>query len=174
MRTLGRNRKSTVRLTIAIAPAEHPAITAPRSLAARIAAPSGESRMPAREVHEVGLADGLQGGRVVALLRVAHQDRFDLGAEGAEMLDAHLGPDAEGVLAVGRGGGRQDHDARAGTAGGFEQPAVELCHRREELSGAHERHRSGHGRSIDQAAEVRSGEARSRGRTPGWTPRSDP
>ena len=44
MRTLGRNRKSTVRLTIAIAPAEHPAITAPRSLAARIAAPSGESR----------------------------------------------------------------------------------------------------------------------------------
>ena len=82
------------------------------------------------------------------------------------MLDAHLGPDAEGVLAVGRGGGRQDHDARAGTAGGFEQPAVELCHRREELSGANERHRSGHGRSIDQAAEVRSGEARSGGRTP--------
>ena len=115
--------------------------------------------MPAGEVDEVGLADGLQRGRVVALLGVAHQDRLDLGAEGAEMLDAHLGPDAEGVLAVGRGGGRQDHDARAGTAGGFEQPAVELCHRREELSGANERHRSGHGRSIDQAAEVRSGEA---------------
>ena len=123
--------------------------------------------MPAGEVHEVGLADRLQRGRVVALLGVAHQDRLDLGAEGGEMLDAHLGPDAEGVLAVGRGGGRQDHDARAGTAGGFEQPAVELCHRREELSGANERHRSGHGRSIDQAAEVRSGEAGCRLADPG-------
>ena len=39
--------------------------------------------MPAREVDEVGLADGLERGRVVALLGVAHEDRLDLGAEGA-------------------------------------------------------------------------------------------
>ncbi len=36
------NRNSIDRPTIAIAPAEQPATTAPRALAARIAAPSGD------------------------------------------------------------------------------------------------------------------------------------
>ena len=115
--------------------------------------------MPAREVDEIGLADRLERRRVVTLGGVAHEDRFDLGAERGEVLDAHLGPRPERLLAIGRGGRRQDDDARPRTAGGFEQPAVELCHRREELSGAYERHRSGHGRSIDQAcgSAIRTG-----------------
>ena len=60
------------------------------------------------------------------------------------MLDAHLRPGEERLLAVGRGGGRQDRDARPATAGRREQPAIELGHGGEELSGADERHGSGH------------------------------
>ena len=104
--------------------------------------------MPARQVDEVRLADRLEGRGVVALGGVAHEHRLHLGAQRPEVLDAHLGPRAERRLAVGRGRRRQDRDARPRTARGREQASVELGHGCEELTGADERHGTGHRRAV--------------------------
>ena len=72
---MGTTRKSIVRPTIAIAPAEHPATTVPRGWASasaaaqrRLAEHAGEvAGMAAREIDEVRLADRLERCRVVAL-----------------------------------------------------------------------------------------------------------
>src|SRR6187397_556078 len=119
--------------------------------------------MTAREVDEVGLANRLDRGGVVALGDVAYEHRLDLRPETREVLDAHLGPGPERLLAVERGRRRQDHDARTGTAGRLEESSIELQHRGKELTGADERHGTGHGRSIEQG--------RNPGRHPCWTPR---
>ena len=122
--------------------ARHPA-------ASRAAHPAGTG-VTAREVDEVGLADRLDRGGVVALGDVAHEDRLDLRPERREVLDAHLRPGPERVLAIERGRRRQDHDTRPRTAGRLEESSIELQHRGKELTGAHERHGTGHGRSIEQ------------------------
>ena len=85
------------------------------------------------------------------------------------MLDAHLRPGAERLprrrarTAVGRittrGRGRPVASS---------SPAVELCHRRKELTGADERHGSGHGAQHRAGAGMRSGEAGAAGCP--WTP----
>src|SRR6476469_3583171 len=118
--------------------------------------------MPAREVDEVGLADRLDRGGVVALGDVADEDRLDLCPEAREVLDAHLRPGPERLLAIERGCRRQDDHARTGTAGRLEESTIELRHRGKELTGADERHGTGHGRSIEQG--------RNPGRGPCWTP----
>ena len=118
--------------------------------------------MPAREVDEVGLADRLDRGGVVTLGDVAHEDRLHLRPETREVLDAHLRPGPERLLAVERRRRRQDDDARTGTAGRLEESSIELQHRGKELTGADERHGTGHGRSIEQG--------RNPGRRPCWTP----
>ena len=111
----------------------------------RLAEHAGEvAGMTAREIDEVSLPDRLERRRVVALGDVAHQDRLHLGAEGREVLDPHLRPRAEGGLAVRRRRGRQDRDPRPRTADRLEQPAVELDHGSEELTGADECYGSGH------------------------------
>ena len=148
-----RTRKSKAWPARTIAPAEQPASTAPRSWASASARPTAlpsstshqVGRLAARQVDEVGLADRLGGGRVVGGGAVADQDGLDLGAELTEMGDAHRRPADEDLLAVGIRGRRQDRDARPGAAGRGQQAGVELGHRGEELTGADERHGSGHG-----------------------------
>ena len=112
-------------------------------------------RLAARQVDQVGLADRLRRARVVGVRAVADQHRLDLRAEPAEMRRAHRRPAVEDLLAVGLGGGRQDHDPRPGAPGGREQLAVEVGHRGQELTGAYERHGSGHGESLPRRAPVR-------------------
>ena len=70
---------------------------------------------------------------------------LDLGAELAEVGDAHRRPALEDVLAIGKRGSRQDHDARPAATGRREQPGIEIGHRGKEFSSADERHGSGHG-----------------------------
>ena len=61
------------------------------------------------------------------------------------MGDAHRRPALEDLLAVRIRGGRHDRDARSRAARRREQLGVESGHRGEELAGAYERHRAGHG-----------------------------
>ena len=115
--------------------------------------------MPAREVDQVGLADRLERRAVVAVRGGPDEHRLDLRAERREVLDAHLRPGEERLLAVDRGGGRKDRDARPGSAGRLEEPSIEFGHGGEELSGADERHGTGHGGSI-RPRPIRGGRAR--------------
>ena len=102
-------------------------------------------RLAARQVDEIGLADGLRRGRVVGVGAIADEHRFDLRTEVAEVGDTHRRPALEDVLAIGERGGRQDRDARPAAAGRRQQSGVEIGHRGEEFTGADERHGSGHG-----------------------------
>ena len=151
----GRRRNVHRRPTIAIAPAEQPATTAPRACASVSAAPSGDRRRTpagapgARPTGRRGPPRRSPGARPRRGPRAA--SRTSTGSTSAprpEVLDAHLGPGAERRLAVGGGRRRQDHDARPGTAGGREQASVELGHGCKELTGADERHGSGHRRAV--------------------------
>ena len=103
-------------------------------------------RLAARQVDEVGLADRLGSGGIVGRRPIAHEHRLDLGAELAEMRDAHRRPAGEDLLAVGIRGGRQDRDARARSTGRGEQSGIEFEHLGEEFTGADKRHGSGHRR----------------------------
>ena len=121
--------------------------------------------MPAREVDEVRLADRLDRGAVVALRDGADEDRLDLRPERREVLDAHLRP------ASGRSASPSGADAvgRITTRGrerpvACEEPSIELGHGGEELTGADERHGSGH--RAQHSAGRESGRRRVR-----WTPR---
>jgi len=98
----------------------------------------------AGEVDDVRLADRLERGTVEPLLGRPDVHRLHLGTQGGEVLDAHLGPRPERRLAIGGGGRRQDHDPRPGAPGRRHEATVELGHRGEELTGADERHGSGH------------------------------
>src|SRR4051794_9618923 len=122
--------------------------------------------MAAGQVDEVRLPDRLDRRRVVPLLGRAHEDGLDLRAQRSEVVDAHVGPAPERRFAVEGRRGRQDDHAGPRPTGRLEEASVELGHRGKELSGAHERHRSGHARSIEQGPE--SGRAG----PPDWTPRS--
>ena len=102
-------------------------------------------RLPAREVDEVGLADRLRGPRIVGAGTVAHEHRLDLRTELPEMGDTHRRPAGEHLLPVRERRRRQDGHARARPAGRGEQAGIKLEHRGKELSGADERHGSGHG-----------------------------
>ena len=100
-------------------------MTAPRRCASTSARPTRAAaehahqvgRLAARQVDEVGLADRLGRGGIVGAGPVADEHRLDLGAELAEMRDAHRRPAREDLLAIGEGGRRQDRDARPGAAG---------------------------------------------------------
>jgi len=87
--------------------------------------------------------------------------RMDRGEYG-ECLRCSEDINEKRLLAVDRGGRWQDRDARPGSAGRLEEPSIEFGHGGEELSGADERHGTGHGRSIEQG--------RNPGRRPCWTP----
>ncbi len=87
---------------------------------------------------------------------VADEHRLDLGAEGREVLDAHLRPDAEGLLAVRRRRGRQDRRRAAGVgrwhraARGRTLPSARgtLRRRRAPRVRARPQHRAGRGSAI--------------------------
>ena len=102
--------------------------------------------MPARQVDEVRLADRLERGRVVALARrrarAPARPRRPSAAKCSTPISAQARnvSSPSGADAVGR-----IDDARPRTAGGREQASVELGHGCEELTGADERHGSGHG-----------------------------
>ena len=102
-------------------------------------------RLAAGQVDEIGFADGLRRGRILGGRAIAHEHRFDLGAELPEVGDAHRCPVLEDVLAVGEGRRREDRDPRPPPAGRRQQPGIEIGHRGEEFTGADERHGSGHG-----------------------------
>ena len=94
-----------------------------------------EVGLAAREVDEVGLADGLGVGRVLGGGSIADEDRLDLGAQRAEVLPTHLRPAQEDLLAIGHRGGRQDDHARAGAPRRDQQLAVDGLERGRELPG---------------------------------------
>ncbi len=104
--------------------------------------------LAARQVDEVGLADRLGGSRVVGARTIADEDRLDLGARAPRNAEtpivAHRRKisSPSGYEAVGRS------RPEAGRAGRDEQAGIELGHRGKELSGADERHGSGHRRRV--------------------------
>lgn len=100
--------------------------------------------VPAREVHDVGLANGLERGAVSAVPDGPDEHGFNLRAKRAEVIAAHIRPALKGRLPIGRAGRGQDRDARARPGDGGEEVAIDRDHPGEELSGADQRHGSGH------------------------------
>jgi hypothetical protein len=58
-------------------------------------------RLPAGQVDEVGLADGLCRARIIGTVAIAHEQGLDLRAKRGEMRHAHRRPALEHLLAVG-------------------------------------------------------------------------
>ena len=122
------------------------------------------------QVDQVGFTDRLSISRVVGIGAPPNGDHFDLGAEAFEMPDTQGGPAQEDGLAVRPRCRRQERDPGPRSAAAGKQLGIDRRHRRKELTGADERHGSGHRPSLarDPAGVVLL--ASRRNAPPHWPP----